>query len=277
MPNISEEPRSCVNHDSGVLANGDGNCASSDNILKGLEKSATKVSSFQEVDEIQKVLTEREETCHRTCFSLTFNGKTLDPFSELKNIEGLGDGAELRVVEGSYTFFGIAFSTERYNLREAKNHVRHVHSVLHSVDLRDAYLGREQMSLSFVTSITGNDILGKWHSFQTKPDPDNGIVPPDYLIPGNSATRAVCLPLVPLHPQEKLIKCLKQMNFSNWNPPPTTRRLVGDLLYLYVHTLEDKRFHITSCPRGFYVNRSVTYCFSYSFDTLYQQTPSASG
>lgn len=29
----------------------------------------------------------------------------------------------------------------------------------------------------------------------------------------------------------------------------------GDLLYLYVLTLEDKKYHITASTRGFYVNQ----------------------
>src|ERR1700733_4180450 len=44
---------------------------------------------------------------------------------------------------------------------------------------------------------------------------------------------------------------------SGWNPPPGTRKLQGDLLYLFVVTQEDKRFHITSSTRGFYVNMST--------------------
>lgn len=44
---------------------------------------------------------------------------------------------------------------------------------------------------------------------------------------------------------------------SGWNPPPGNRRLQGDLMYLFVVTQEDKRFHITSSTRGFYVNVST--------------------
>ena len=29
----------------------------------------------------------------------------------------------------------------------------------------------------------------------------------------------------------------------------------GDLLFLYVVTLEDKRYHITASTRGFYINQ----------------------
>jgi len=52
------------------------------------------------VQEIHQLLMDREDTCHRTCFSLQFNGNTLDNFSELKSIEGLKEGSEIKVVEG---------------------------------------------------------------------------------------------------------------------------------------------------------------------------------
>lgn len=52
------------------------------------------------VQEIHQVLMDREETCHRTCFSLQLDGQSLDNFTELKNVEGLRDGAVLKIVEG---------------------------------------------------------------------------------------------------------------------------------------------------------------------------------
>ena len=44
---------------------------------------------------------------------------------------------------------------------------------------------------------------------------------------------------------------------SGWNPPPGYRRMHGDLLYVFVVTLEDKRFHITASTRGFFVNQTT--------------------
>ena len=49
--------------------------------------------------------------------------------------------------------------------------------------------------------------------------------------------------------------CLKILTTSAWNPPPGQRRMHGDLMYVFVVTLEDKRFHITASTRGFYVNQ----------------------
>ena len=54
------------------------------------------------VQEIYQVLIDREDTCHRTCFSLQLDGTTLDNFAELKTIEGLKEGSVINVVEGMY-------------------------------------------------------------------------------------------------------------------------------------------------------------------------------
>ena len=98
------------------------------------------------VQEIHQLLMDREETCHRTCFSLQLAGNTLDNFAELKSIEGLSDGAVLKVVE------------EPYTVREARIHVRHVRDLLKSVDSSDAYGGQDGASLAFLNSVCANDI-----------------------------------------------------------------------------------------------------------------------
>lgn len=54
---------------------------------------------------------DREDTCHRTCFSLQLDGNVLDNFAELKSIEGLQEGSLLKVVEGESQrlFFTLEF------------------------------------------------------------------------------------------------------------------------------------------------------------------------
>ncbi len=56
-----------------------------------------QVSSVELVQEIHQLLMDREDTCHRTCFSLQLNGQMLDNFAELKTIEGLKEGSVLKV------------------------------------------------------------------------------------------------------------------------------------------------------------------------------------
>ncbi|XP_029826226.2 clustered mitochondria protein homolog [Ixodes scapularis] len=205
----------------------------------GLDPFDIQVSSMELVQEIHQLLMDREDTCHRTCFSLQLDGATLDNFAELKNIPGLQEGSLVKVVE------------EPYTVREARIHVRHVRDLLKSLDAGDAYNGIDCSSLAFLNVVTQGDILEKKSRAESV-----DCTPPDYIIPGSKEPP----PLVPLLPQakeQKNYQALKVLTTSGWNPPPGPRKLHGDLMYLYVVTLEDKRYHITASTRGFYVNEST--------------------
>ncbi|XP_014474024.1 PREDICTED: clustered mitochondria protein homolog isoform X1 [Dinoponera quadriceps] len=213
-------------------------------VSPGSEPFDIQVSSMELVQEIHQLLMDREDTCHRTCFSLQMDGNTLDNFAELKNIEGLKDGSIIKVVE------------EPYTMREARIHVRHVRDLLKSVDPADAYNGVECSSLSFLNIVTNGDILEKKKTRADSVD----CTPPDYIIPGCKDR-----PLLPLQPQAKEQKCppcLKVLTTSGWNPPPGHRKLHGDLIYLHVVTLEDKQYYLTACARGFFVNQSTKEVFN---------------
>ncbi|KAL0374290.1 UNVERIFIED_CONTAM: Clustered mitochondria protein [Sesamum radiatum] len=55
----------------------------------------------------------------------------------------------------------------------------------------------------------------------------------------------------------KEIKCVESIVFSSFNPPPSHRRLSGDLLYLDVVTLEGNQYCVTGTTKSFYVNSST--------------------
>ncbi|XP_014288289.1 clustered mitochondria protein homolog isoform X1 [Halyomorpha halys] len=208
-------------------------------ISPGTESFDIQVSSMELVQEIHQLLMDREETCHRTCFSLQLNGNTLDNFAELKNIEGLKEGSIIKVVEEAYT------------MREARIHVRHVRDLLKSLDPADCYNGVDCNSLSFLNVITQGDILEKKKNRAESVD----CTPPDYIMP-NSKERPPLLPLQPMAKEQKGPQCIKVLTTSGWNPPPGYRKMHGDLMYLYVVTMEDKHHHITACTRGFFLNQS---------------------
>ncbi|CAF4117352.1 unnamed protein product, partial [Rotaria magnacalcarata] len=65
----------------------------------GLDTFELPVTSSELVQEIHQVLMDKEETCHRTCFSLQLDGIVLDNFTELKNIDNLKEGTLLKVIE----------------------------------------------------------------------------------------------------------------------------------------------------------------------------------
>ncbi|KAA0195925.1 hypothetical protein HAZT_HAZT007123 [Hyalella azteca] len=95
------------------------------------ESFEIQVSSLELVQEIHQLLMDREDTSHRTCFSLYLDDVKLDNFAELKTIPGLKEGCVLHIKENPYT------------VREARIHIRHVRDLLKSLDDVDAYSGTE--------------------------------------------------------------------------------------------------------------------------------------
>lgn len=222
-----------------------------------LEPFEIQLSPTELVQEIHHLLMDREDTCHRTCFSLQLDGVTLDNFAELKNIDGLKEGSVIKVVE------------EPYTMREAKIHLRHVRDLIKSLDYNDAYNGLDCHSLSFLCTITNGDVMADKHSSLSNSNKQNNAknssssnsyvdcTPPNYILPGAKERL-----LKPLHPiqndeQSKVPSALKVYTASCWNPPPGYRKLHGDLIYVHVITNEDKRLSITGSSRGFYLNQST--------------------
>lgn len=194
------------------------------------------------VYEIHQLLMDREDTCHRTCFSLHLDGQTLDNFAELKSIEGLKEGSVIRVQE------------EPYTVREARIHVRHVRDLLKSLEPLDAYMGTDCASLSYLHTVTQGDILGE--SYKKKPNAESvDCTPPKYILP--SAKERPLTPLQPFAKEQKSPQCLKVLTISGWNPPPGPRKLHGDLLYLSIVTLEGRHHYITASTWGFYLNQTT--------------------
>ena len=72
------------------------------------------------------------------------------------------------------------------------------------------------------------------------------------------------------------IKC--KVAISGFNPPPLSRKMIGDLVYLEVTLPYDEGIvHITAIPSGFYINRSITVndgaLLDYSFDPRPAEEP----
>uniref|UniRef100_A0A8C5TVR7 Clustered mitochondria protein homolog n=1 Tax=Malurus cyaneus samueli TaxID=2593467 RepID=A0A8C5TVR7_9PASS len=207
----------------------------------GIEPFSLQVSPQEMVQEIHQVLMDREDTCHRTCFSLQLDGNVLDNFAELKTIEGLQEGSLLKVVE------------EPYTVREARIHVRHIRDLLKSLDPSDAFNGVDCNSLSFLSVFTEGDLgdSGKRKKKGTEMEQID-CTPPEHILPG-SKERPLCA-LQPQNRDWKPLQCLKVLTMSGWNPPPGNRKMHGDLMYLYVITVEDRHVSITASTRGFYLN-----------------------
>lgn len=53
------------------------------------------------------------------------------------------------------------------------------------------------------------------------------------------------------------VKCIESIQFSSFNPVPPYRKMVGDLFYLTVKTLEGQDHGITCSVNGFYKNNCI--------------------
>ncbi|XP_063058473.1 clustered mitochondria protein homolog [Engraulis encrasicolus] len=216
-------------------------------LAPGIEPINFQVSPLAMVQELKQLLMDYEETCTRTCFSLQLEGSTLDNFSQMKTVSGLEDGSVLKIVD------------EPYTVREVRIHLRHIRSLLRSLDPTDAYNGVDCRSLSFLRLFTDTDtrerVRRKGEEVRQVPSG-----PPDYTMPGSKDC-----PLLPLQPDEeddKPLEFLRALTMSNWNPPPGNRKMHGDLMYLSVVTMEERHFSITASVRGFYLNQSTSYSFN---------------
>ncbi|TKR64462.1 hypothetical protein L596_024989 [Steinernema carpocapsae] len=203
--------------------------------LPGGEQLELRVNPAEMAQELQQVLLERESTCHRTCFSLQFEGKPIDGFTELRNVENLKDKSVIKVVE------------EQYSLRDVRIHLRHVRDLCRSLDTTDGAIGRECASLSYISSLNTceDKVVG---------DKPNDILPPAYLLPESQERPLAALFAPPLKESQPVVR---NISVSSFNPPPGPRKMRGDVLYLTVDTVEGRRYHVTATNRGFYVNAST--------------------
>ena len=53
------------------------------------------------------------------------------------------------------------------------------------------------------------------------------------------------------------VKCVESITFSSYNPVPPYRKLVGDLFYLTVKTLDSGEHGITCSINGFFKNDNI--------------------
>ncbi|GMR42853.1 hypothetical protein PMAYCL1PPCAC_13048 [Pristionchus mayeri] len=209
------------------------------------DKFDVQVNNTEMLQEIHQVLLEREGTCHRTCYSLQLEGKPLDHFTEIRNVPGLKSGSTLVVVE------------EPYTLREARIHVRHVRDLSRMPEQGDAASAVDGMSLSYLPFVG----LGEKKTEKGEKEKTFEGLPPEYVLPGTKdRSLSLIIPNAAIA-ANKTPYALKNLGLSPFNPPIPPRKLKGDVLYLFVDTIEKRRVYITCCTQGFYANGSDEHSF----------------
>ncbi|PSS24481.1 Clustered mitochondria protein [Actinidia chinensis var. chinensis] len=205
---------------------------------QGGEKLELQLSPGDSVMDIRQFLLDAPETCFFTCYDLLLHAKDglahqLEDFNEISEVADITTGdCSLEMVAALYDDRSIR---------------AHVHRT------------RELLSLSTLHSSLSTSLALQHETGKSTPansgDSAKTEVPElDSLgfmedVTG-SLTNLLSSP-------SKEIKCVESIVFSSFNPPPSYRRLVGDLIYLDAITLEGNKFCITGTTQAFYVNSSV--------------------
>ncbi|XP_070689423.1 clustered mitochondria protein homolog [Pempheris klunzingeri] len=221
----------------------------------GVEPFELQVRGFWLVQDAVMTLLSRDEVCPRSNLSLVLAGTALDPLTELQSLKGLKPGALLRLVE------------EPYTAHSARLHLSRVLELLRTSGPQDAL--REGRSPSVLETLThahtpdsslpnGKSLKRSLSNTKTETTSQDAA-PPEYLLPGS--TERPLMALLPQSSQPETSSHMRDMSLSCWNPPPGHRKLQGDFLYITVVTMEGRRCDITSCPKGFFLNRSTEEVF----------------
>ncbi|XP_020207812.1 clustered mitochondria protein isoform X2 [Cajanus cajan] len=207
------------------------------------EKIEIRLTEEDTVMDVKQFLLESKEACYVTCYDLLLREKDggvhhLHDYNVFSEVSDISKGG-----------FSLEMVPAFYDERSIRVHVRHT---------------KELLSLSNLNAPFSTSPAPQNEKEQNK-EPNSGDTlkneVPELPGLGYMADVSGLLSNVPPSPLED-VKCVESILFSAFNPPPRYRRLVGDLLYLDVTTLEGNAFCITGSTRMFYVNS----CTAETFD-----------
>ncbi|KAK7334777.1 hypothetical protein VNO80_26540 [Phaseolus coccineus] len=203
------------------------------------EKLELQLNPGDSVMDVRQFLLDAPETCFITCYDLLLHTKDasthhLEDYNEISEVADItAGGCSLEMVP--------AF----YDDRSIRAHVHRTRELLSLSNLHASL----STSLALQNEISQNKAANSGDKDTLKPEvPElDGLGYMEDI--SGSLGNLLSSPL-------KDIKCVESVVFSSFNPPPSYRRLLGDLIYLDVITLEGNKFCITGSTKLFYVNSS---------------------
>ncbi|EXB93784.1 Protein KIAA0664-like protein [Morus notabilis] len=196
------------------------------------EKLDLQLNPGDSVMDIRQFLLDAPETCFFTCYDLLLHTKDgsshhLEDFNEISEVADITTGGcSLEMVPALYDDRSVRAHV--YRTRELLS-LSSLHASLSTSLALQHEVTQNKTSLGEVPELDGlgfmEDVSGSLSNLLSSP--------------------------------AKEIKCVESIVFSSFNPPPSHRRLVGDLIYLDVVTLEGNKFCITGTTKMFYVNSST--------------------
>ncbi|KAJ4753110.1 hypothetical protein LUZ62_087515 [Rhynchospora pubera] len=200
------------------------------------EKLELQLSPGDSVMDVRQFLLDAPETCFYTCYNLVLHCKdgSSHPMEDYNEISEVADittgGCSLELIPKLYDERSI-----RHHVKRSRDllSLSNLHVSLSSSLALQHEAGQQKNSDSGKQEVQEIDGLGFME------DVSSSI--PNLILPG-----------------PKDINCIESIVFSSFNPPPSYRRLVGDLIYIDVKTVEGNSYCITGSTKGFYVNSSAS-------------------
>ncbi|TYI69833.1 hypothetical protein E1A91_D08G182300v1 [Gossypium mustelinum] len=202
------------------------------------ERLELQLNPGDSVMDIRQFLLDAPETCYFTCYDLLLHikdGSThhLEDYNEISEVADITlGGCSLEMVAALYDDRSIR---------------AHVHRT------------RDLLSLSTLHASLSTSLALQYENAQSKAPNSGDAAKTDVPeLDGlgfmedvtGSLGKLLCTP-------SKEIKCVESIVFSSFNPPPSYRRLVGDLINLDIETLEGNKYCVTGTTKMFYVNSST--------------------
>ncbi|CAK9154903.1 unnamed protein product [Ilex paraguariensis] len=205
---------------------------------QGGEKLELQLSPGDSVMDVRQFLLDAPETCFFTCYDLLLRTKDgsvhhLEDYNEISEVADITTGD-----------CSVEMVAALYDDRSIRAHVQRTRELLSLTSLHSSL--STSLALQHETELTASANSGDPVKVEV-PELDSLGFMDDV---SGSLTNLLSLP-------SKEIKCVESVVFSSFNPPPSYRRLSGDLIYLDVVTLEGNKYCITGTTRTFYLNSST--------------------
>ncbi|KAL8062101.1 hypothetical protein ABFX02_02G124300 [Erythranthe guttata] len=205
---------------------------------QGGEKLELQLSPGDSVMDVRQFLLDAPETCFFTCYDLLLHTKD----GSIHHLEDYNEISEVADITGGNCFLEMIAAL--YDDRSIRAHVHRTRELLSLSTLHSSLsttLALQHETVKNASANVGDPVKAE------VPELDNlGFME---NVTG-SLTNLLSSP-------SKEIKCVESIVFSSFNPPPSQRRLYGDLIYLDVVTLEGNKYCITGTTKAFYVNSSA--------------------
>ncbi|KAM3265268.1 clustered mitochondria protein isoform X3 [Capsicum annuum] len=205
---------------------------------QGGDKLELQLSPGDSVMDVRQFLLDAPETCFVTCYDLSLHIKD----GSVHHLEDYNEISEVADITTGDCF--LEMLPALYDDRSIRAHVHRTRELLSLSTLHSSL----STSLALQHEIGSNVAKSGEPVKADVPELENLGFVEDV---SGSVSSLLSAP-------SKEIKCAESIVFSSFNPPPSYRRLSGDLIYLDLVTLEGNKYCITGTTKTFYVNSSTT-------------------